>query len=147
MSPKEYTNKNKNISTRTPEESSTYGGAKKNTKNDNRKIKKRVNINIRDSIFRNRIFEIYDNLNDLKSTKELVEEGIHRACKDVMVNKANDLKELGIDINIKTVLKEVKKKFPYQDFPTNNAKARNFYTATICDLLADSITELFLQEQ
>jgi len=143
-SPKEYTNKKKNINVLTPKERSTYSRAKKNEKNGNGKTKRRVSIDFRDSIFRNRIFEIYDNLNDLKSTKDLVEEGIHRACKDVMVNRANDIEESKIDIDIKSVVSEVKNKFPYQDFPADKTKARNFYTATICNLVADSIAELFL---
>ena len=146
MSPKEYTNKKKNINVLTPKERSTYSRANKNEKNGNGKTKRRVSIDFRDSIFRNRIFEIYDNLNDLKSTKDLVEEGIHRACKDVMVNRANDIEESKIDIDIKSVVSEVKNKFPYRDFPADKTKARNFYTATICNLVADSIAELFLQK-
>ena len=146
-SPKEYTNKNKNISVLTLEQDSTYRGSDKSSEKGNGKTKKGVSANFRDSIFRNRIFEIYDNLNDLKSTEELVEEGIHRACKDVMVNRAKDLEKLGVDVNIKSIVSEVKNKFPYQNFPTNNTKARNFYTATICNLVADSLAELFLQRQ
>ena len=143
MSPKEDTNNKKNISIRTPGESSTYSKTKKN---GNRKTKERVSKDFRDSIFRNRIFEIYDNLNDLKSTKELVEEGIHRACKDVMVNRASEFEEAEIEINTKTVVNRVKKEFPYKDFPDDQTKARNFYTATICNLVSDSIAELFLQK-
>jgi len=143
-SPKEYTNKNKSISVLTLEQNSTYSRAKKNGKNGNDKTKKRVSVDFRDSIFRNRIFEIYDNLNDLKSTQELVEEGIHRACKDVMVNRADRFEKSGIDVNIKSIVSEVKTKFPYKDFPTDDTKARNFYTATICNLVADSLAELFL---
>jgi hypothetical protein len=144
MSPKEYTSNKKNISILTPEESSTYSSAKKSSKNGNTKIKKRVSIDFRDSIFRNRIFEIYDNLNDLKSIKELVDEGTQRACKDVMVNRAKDFEKLGVDIDMKSIVKKVRNEFPYSELPTNNTKARNFYTATICNMVADSIAELFL---
>ena len=144
MSHKEYTNKKKNISILTPEKNSTYIGAKKSFKNGNTKIKKRVSIDFRDSIFRNRIFEIYDNLNDLKSIKELVDEGTQRACKDVMVNRAKDFEKLGVDIDMKLIVKKVRNEFPYSELPTNNTKARNFYTATICNMVADSMAELFL---
>lgn len=144
MSPKEYTSNKKNISILTPEESSAYSNAKKNSKNGNTKIKKRVSIDFRKSIFRNRIFEIYDNLNDLKSIKELVDEGTQRACKDVMVNRAKDFEKLGFDIDIKSIVKKVRNEFPYKELPTTNTKARNFYTATICNMVADSIAELFL---
>ena len=147
MSPKEYTSINKNISIRTHEESSTYGRAQNKSSKDNGKTKGRVSKDFRDSIFRNRIFEIYDNLNNLKSTSELVEEGIRRACKDVMVNRATDFEESGVRIDTKHVLKKVKIEFPYQDFPADNTKARNFYTATICNLVAASMAELFLQSQ
>jgi hypothetical protein len=144
MSPKEYTNNNKNISILTPGESSTYSSTKKSSKNGNTKIKKRVSIDFRDSIFRNRIFEIYDNLNDLKSIKELVDEGAQRACKDVMINRAKDFEKLGVDLEMKSIVKKVRNEFPYSELPTNNIKARNFYTATICNMVADSIAELFL---
>jgi len=107
-------------------------------------IKKRVSIDFRNSIFRNRIFEIYDNLNDLKSIKELVDEGTQRACKDVMVNRTKDFEKLGVDIDMKSIVKKVRDEFPYSELPTNNTKARNFYTATICNMVADSIAELFL---
>lgn len=144
MSPKEYTNNKKNISILTPEENSTYISTKKSSKNGNTKTKKRVSIDFRDSIFRNRIFEIYDNLNDLKSIKELVDEGTQRACKDVMVNRAKDFEKLGVDIDMKLIVKKVRNEFPYSELPINNTKARNFYTATICNMVADSIAELFL---
>jgi hypothetical protein len=144
MSPKEYTNNKKNISILTPEKNSTYISTKKSSKNGNTKTKKRVSIDFRDSIFRNRIFEIYDNLNDLKSIKELVDEGTQRACKDVMVNRAKDFEKLGVDIDMKLIVKKVRNEFPYSELPTNNTKARNFYTATICNMVADSIAELFL---
>jgi hypothetical protein len=144
MSPKEYTSNKKNISILTPEEGSTYSSTKKSSKNGNTKIKKRVSIDFRDSIFRNRIFEIYDNLNDLKSIKELVDEGAQRACKDVMINRAKDFEKLGVDLEMKSIVKKVRNEFPYSELPTNNIKARNFYTATICNMVADSIAELFL---
>ncbi len=144
MSPKEYTSNKKNISILTPGESSTYSSTKKSSKNGNTKIKKRVSIDFRDSIFRNRIFEIYDNLNDLKSIKELVDEGAQRACKDVMINRAKDFEKLGVDLEMKSIVKKVRNEFPYSELPTNNIKARNFYTATICNMVADSIAELFL---
>lgn len=144
MSPKEYTSNKKNISILTPEESSTYSSAKKSSKNGNTKTKKRVSIDFRNSIFRNRIFEVYDNLYDLKSIKELVDEGTQRACKDVMVNRAKDFEKLGVDIDMKSIVKKVRNEFPYSELPTNNTKARNFYTATICNMVADSIAELFL---
>jgi len=147
MSPKEYTNNNKNISKRTPEENSTYGRAKKVSRNGKGKTKEGVSKDFRNGIFRNRIFEIYDNLNDLKSIKELVDEGTQRACKDLMVNRAKDFELSGIDLDLKSIVKKIKKEFPYNEFPTNEKKARDFYTATICNLVANSVAEIVLQNQ
>lgn len=147
MSPKEYTNNNKNISKRTPEKNSTYNKTKKTSSGSNGKTKEGVSKDFRNGIFRNRIFEIYDNLNDLKSIKELVDEGTQRACKDLMVNRAKDFELSGIDLDLKSIVKKVKKEFPYNEFPTNEKKARNFYTATICNLVANSVAEVVLQNQ
>ncbi|MGB2691965.1 MAG: helix-turn-helix domain-containing protein [Thermodesulfobacteriota bacterium] len=147
MSPKEYTSNNKIFSKGTLEQSSTYSRAKKSSSNSNGKTKERVSKDFRDGIFRNRIFEIYDNLYDIKPIKELVDEGIQRACKDLMVNRAKDLEDLGIDIDMKSIVKKVKSKFPYKNIPSNDSKARNFYTSTICNMVADSVSDLILQNQ
>lgn len=143
MSPKEYTNNNKNISKRTPGERSTYSRAKKNA---NGKTKEGVSKDFREGIFRNRIFEIYDNLHDLKSIEDLVDEGTQRACKDLIVNRAKDLDQLGFNLDMKEIVKKVKNDFPYNDIPPTEKKARNFYTATICNLVSDTVAELFLQK-
>jgi len=145
MSPKEYTSNNKNISIGTLEKSSTYSRSEKSSSNGNGKAKEGVSKDFRDGIFRNRIFEIYDNLYDIKPIKELVDEGTQRACKDLMVNRAKDLERLGIDIDVKLIVKTVKNNFPYSEIPTNDSKARNFYTATICNLVADCVSDLILQ--
>ena len=178
MSPKEYTNNNKIISKGTPEQSSTYNKRKNGSEESNKKNKNGVSKDFREGIFRNRIFEIYDNLHDLKSaeelveegmkelistytvtielpigrkhlkdeeviaTEELVEEGAQRACKDLMVNRAKDLDDLGIKIDIKIAVNLIKNKFPYNKLPKNKTKARSFYTATICNLVAESVLDM-----
>lgn len=146
MSPKEYTSINKIISKGTLEQSSTYDKRKDGSSERNGKSKNWVSKDIRDGIFRNRIFEIYDNLYDLKTTAELVEEGTQRACKDLMVNRAKDLESLGIVIDIKSLVKEVKNRFPYKDMPEDEKRARNFYTAAICDLVTESVSYLILEK-
>ena len=125
-SPKEYTNNNKNISKRTLEKKVPIVDLIKAQKRAMEKQRSGLVQILEIAFLEIEYFEIYDNLNDLKSTEQLVEEGIHRACKDVMVNRANDLEKLGVDVNIKSLVSEVKNKFPYQDFPTNNSKAREF---------------------
>ena len=142
MSPKEYTNNNKIISKGTPEQSSTYNKRKNGSEESNKKNKNGVSKDFREGIFRNRIFEIYDNLHDLKSAEELVEEGAQRACKDLMVNRAKDLDDLGIKIDIKSAVNLIKNKFPYNKLPKNKTKARSFYTATICNLVAESVLDM-----
>jgi hypothetical protein len=146
MSPKEYTNNNKIISKGTPEQNSTYNRRKNGSAKSSKKIKNGVSKDLREGIFRNRIFEIYDNLSDLKSTEELVEEGVQRACKDLLVNRAKDFDDLGIEIDVKSAVKQIKNKFPYTEFPKNKTKARNFYTATICNLVSESFAEMVLQK-
>lgn len=146
MSPKEYTSNNKIISKGTLEKSSTYGRDNKTSRGGNGKRKERVSKDFRDGIFRNRIFEIYDNLNDLKSIKELVDEGTQRACKDLMVNRAKDFEDLGVDLDMRSIVKIVKNKFPYNEIPSNDKKARSFYTATICNLVAESVLDIVLEK-
>ena len=143
MSPKEYTNNNKNISKRTLGENSTYS---KNKNNGNEKTKERVSKDLREGIFRNRIFEIYDNLHDLKSIEDLVDEGAQRACKDLMVNRAKDFDQLGVNLDMNKIVKKVRNEFPYTNFPPTEKRGRNFYTATICNLVSDTVAELFLQK-
>ncbi len=144
MSPKEYTNNNKNISKRTPELTLTYDSGKKKERNG--KTKERVSKEFRDSIFRNRIFEIYDNLSDLKPVEDLVGEGAQRACKDLVVNRAKDFDRLGVDVDIKSLTNKIVREFPYEKMPETEKRARNFYTANICNLVADSVAEIFLQK-
>jgi hypothetical protein len=62
-----------------------------------------------------------------------------------MVNRAKDLEDLGIEVDIKTAVKMIKNKFPYNKLPKNKTKARSFYTATICNLVSESFAELVLQ--
>ncbi len=75
-----------------------------------------------------------------------MDEGAQRACKDLMVNRAKDFDQLGITPNIKSIVKKVTGDFPYTDIPTTEKKARNFYTATICNLVSNSVAEFFLQK-
>lgn len=141
MSPKEDTYYKKNNSILTHEENPTYGRDKNPDKNVTPNKNKRVSKYFRESIFRKRIFEIYDNLIELKPLEDLVEEGAHRACKDITVNRAVDIKKMDALIDPAEISKQVRKTFPYKKLPSDPAKARNFYTATICDLVSDLISD------
>ena len=140
MSPKEYTYRNKNNNVLTLEENITYSKAKKTNEAGPEKLKERVSKYFRESIFRNRIFELYDNLVDLKTPEDLVEEGAYRACKDVIVNRAKDFDKEGIDINPDRISKKAKQLFPYQEMPKRKSEARKFYTASVCNIVSDLIT-------
>ena len=138
MSPKEYKYNKKNLYILTQEKGLTYGEDEGYDKNVTKKEKNGVIKNLREGIFRNRIFEMYDNLMDIKSIEDLVEEGAHRACKDIVVNKTVDIKKT--KINPLRIAKKIKQDFPYDDLPKNKTKARNFYTAVVCDMVAEAIT-------
>jgi len=143
MSPKEYTYRNKNNNILTLEDNSTYSRGKRSAED---KTQKRVNKYFRDSIFRNRIFELYDNLVDLKTLEELVEEGAYRASKDILTNRAKDFDKNGVNIKPDKISKTVRKEFPYNEMPGRKTEARKFYTAAICNIVSDLISQTMLQQ-
>jgi len=146
MSPKEYTYRNKNNNVLTLENGSTYSRSKKRNGNEAKKTKERVNKYFRDSIFRNRIFEVYDNLVDLKTLEELVEEGAYRASKDVLVNRTIDFDNNGVNIKPDKISKIARKEFPYNEMPGRKTEARKFYTAAICNIVSDLISQAISQK-
>lgn len=145
MSPEEDKYIKKNNIVRTLENTRTYSRGKKNAKNKAEETKQRVSKYFRESIFRNRIFELHDNLVGVKSVEELVEEGAYRACKDVVVNRAKDFERNGVYVNPGEISKQVRKDFPYRDMPKQKTKARNFYTAAVCNMVADLISSAVAQ--
>jgi len=96
----------------------------------------------REGIFRERLFEIYDNLHDMKSIEELVEEGAYRACKETMINRANDLLTNNIKMNPDRIAEQVKLEFPYNKIPEDYDKARSFFVATVCNITSEKISKL-----
>lgn len=140
MSPKEYTYRNKNNNVLTPEVNRNSSKDKKQSRGEEENSKQRVNKYFRDSIFRNRIFELYDNLVDLKTQEELVYEGAYRACKDLLVNRAKDFDKNGVNINADMISKETVELFPYESMPKRKTQARNFYTASVCNIVSDLIS-------
>lgn len=123
MSPKEYTYINKtNIN-----------------KNPNKEEEKRVHKYFRNGVFRNRIFETFDNLYKELTTEELVLEGSYRACREIITNKVNKLSNEKININPSKIANNVKNKFPYKDFPKKTNNARKFFVAKICDITSKEI--------
>ncbi|MCL4245081.1 MAG: helix-turn-helix domain-containing protein [Candidatus Dadabacteria bacterium] len=146
MSPEENKYKKKINSIGTLESNLTYVRIKNGVSKTQDKEKERVRKSIRDAIFRKRIFETYDNLVDIKSIEEIVEEGAHRACKDIAVNRVLDIEEKGTTLDPAKIARKVKNSFPYEGIPKNSeSRARNFYVGTLCELVAEAAAE-FLSE-
>ena len=146
MSPKEDKYKKKINSIGTLESGLTYVRAKNGLSRSQDKEKERVRKSIRDAVFRKRIFETYDNLVDIKPIEEIVEEGAHRACKDIAVNRVLNIEEKGTTLDPAKIARKVKNSFPYEGIPKNSeSKARNFYVGTLCELVAEAVAE-FLSE-
>jgi hypothetical protein len=136
MSPKEYSYNKKTFSIRTPEEKLTYSREKSRGKNNTGNDEKRVSKYLRDAIFRKRIFEIYDNLRDIRPIEDIVEEGAYRACKDIIVNRVLDIENSAVSVDPGKISKLTRKIFPYGDVPRERGKARNFFTSTLCNLVS-----------
>ncbi len=104
--------------------------------------KERVQEYFRNGIFRERLFETYDNLHNIKSIEELVEEAAYKACKEIIVNRANELLKHNIKINEDHIAETVKLEFPYNKIPKSYEKARSFFVATICTITAEKVSSL-----
>ena len=139
-SPKEDAYYNKTISKRTREKNRTYGKKEFPDKKVTKDNKERVSENIRESIFRKRIFEIYDNLRDLKPIEYLVEEAAERACKDIVVNRAAYLEMQGIALDPAEIAAEIRAEFPYEKLPSDESNARNFFTRELCDMVVSFVS-------
>lgn len=146
-SPKEDTYYNKTISKRTLEKNRTYGKRKSSDKIVAKSEKERVSKYIREGIFRKRIFEIYDNLSDVKPIDQLVEEAAERACKDIAVNRAADLQRGNIILDPAEIASLVKAEFPYKNLPDDDTKARRFFTVKVCDLVVWFVSKKQFKKQ
>jgi len=135
-SPKEYPYNNKNQINKKP-----FNVKKQKTKNNTPKNEKKgVHKYFRNSIFRKRLFEIYDNLNHTNPVEELVKEGTLRACKEIIINRADYLSKKSTKINPDQIVEEVRLEFPYKKIPNHTGSARNFFVATVCNLTAEKIS-------
>ena len=139
MSPKEYSYNKKTFSKRTPRENLTYSREKTRGEIVIGNDKKRVSKYLRDAIFRKRIFELYDNLINIKSLEEIVEEGAYRACKDIVVNRVLEIEGKGVFIDPAKVARQARKSFLYKDMPRDKGKARNVFTSGLCDLVSNLV--------
>ena len=129
LSPKEYININNTKINKNPNEKI------------NEKQKERVQKHFRKGVFRERIFEIFDNLYGEIPIDNLVFEGSFKACRDIITNRKEELKE--IPLNPEIIANQVKKKFPYKKTPKETNNARKFFVAKICDTTCDEILNYF----
>jgi len=144
MSPKEYTNNNKTNINKNPLMKQTKRTPKNNFLNSlNAPEKERVRKHIRNGIFRQRIFEIFDNLYQKLDISEIVQEGAYKACKEIMINRTNEMnKKLEISqIDPFDIANQVKNKFPYEKIPTSEGNIRKFFVAKICDITSEEIIQ------
>ncbi|MGH7884932.1 MAG: helix-turn-helix domain-containing protein [Thermodesulfobacteriota bacterium] len=138
LSPKEYTYINNKTISKNPikETGAMTKLAYLKTKKEE---KERVRKYLRNGIFRNRIFETFDNLNKELSLADLVEEGSYKAGKELLVNRFKEISDSDISFNPSSVAEAVKKKFPYDEFPKDSNNARKFYVAKICDMTSEEV--------
>ena len=128
MSPKEYTYINKtNINKR------TYSIKQKKTN-------KKVHTNLKNGIFKTRLYEIYDNMSGVKPLEDIIEEGAYKTIKEIMVNRTVEISENKQILDTEFIVKTVKNNFPYKDIPQEPLKARNFFVSVLCDMVVDNIS-------
>lgn len=141
MSPKEYTNNNKTNINKNPKGKLGNFSERNSVNHMNSSEKERVRKDIRNSIYRNRIFETFDNLYNKLDINELVQEGAYKACKEIMINRINELNNhFEVDqIDPFEIANNVKRKFPYKSFPKSHDNMRKFFVAKICDIASEEI--------
>lgn len=106
-----------------------------------------ISEDLRSAVYREHIFEVYDNLSDIKPLDELVKEGALRACKDMIVNRVALLTENGIKIRADHIAEQVKTAFPYDTLPKDEKRKRKSFVATVCNITAEKILLLFNENQ
>ena len=127
-SPKEYTYINKtNINKR------TYSIKQKKTN-------KKVHTDLKNGIFKTRLYEIYDNMSGVKPLEDIIEEGAYKTIKEIMVNRTMEISENKQILDAEFIVKTVKNNFPYKDIPQEPLKARNFFVSVLCDMVVDNIS-------
>ncbi len=104
-----------------------------------KKNEKKVHTDLKNGIFKTRLYEIYDNLSEVKPLEDLVEEGAYKTIKEIMVNRMAEISEKTPKIDIDTIANLVKTGFPYSDVPKESKKARSFFVTTLCDMVIDSV--------
>lgn len=141
LSPKEYTYINNNNISINPikKEKDMTELSQFINKKTKKEEKERVRKYLRNGIFRKRIFETFDNLNNKLSINELVEEGSYKASKELIVNRLEKVLKTDMILNPVIIAKKVREKFPYEKIPKDSNNIRKFYVAKICDITSEEI--------
>ncbi|MEM4658336.1 MAG: helix-turn-helix domain-containing protein [Candidatus Methanosuratincola sp.] len=71
---------------------------------------------LRAAIYRKRLLEVYDNLSDVKTFPEVVEEAAERASKDIAINRSASLRTCKTKLDPMLTARYVREAFPYDDF-------------------------------
>ena len=127
-SPKEYSYINK-----TQINNRTYNVKQK-------KNNKKVHTDFKNGIFKTRLYELYDNMSGVKSLEDIIEEGVYKTIKEIMVNRTVEMSENKHILDADFIVKTVKNNFPYKDIPQEPLKARNFFVSVLCDMVVDNIS-------
>jgi hypothetical protein len=103
------------------------------------KSNNKVHTDFKNGIFKTRLYEIYDNMNEVKSIEDVVEEGAYKTIKEIMVNRMVEVSEQNPEIDIDSVASMIKTDFPYNEIPKESQKARSFFVTMLCDMVVDGI--------
>jgi len=98
---------------------------------------------LREGIYRNDIFSMYDNLINKISLEDLVGESAYKALKSVFMNSENMLRRV-FDITYSTIdqsqiVGDVKRMFPYDKMPSDCYKRRDFFVAAVANTVTAAL--------
>jgi hypothetical protein len=98
---------------------------------------------LREGIYRNDIFSMYDNLIKILSLEDLVGESAYKALKSVFINSENMLRRV-FDITYGTIdhskiVGDVKRMFPYDKLPLDPYKRRDFFVAAVANTVTAAL--------
>jgi len=99
-----------------------------------------VHTDFKNGIFKTRLYELYDNMSGVKSLEDIIEEGVYKTIKEIMVNRTVEMSENKHILDADFIVKTVKNNFPYKDIPQEPLKARNFFVSVLCDMVVDNIS-------
>lgn len=110
-----------------------------NNTNINKRTYNKVHTYLKNGIYKKGLFETHDNLIGIKPLEEIVEEGIHKALKDIVTNRIVETGSTRDKIDIDEITIKIKNNFPYGEIPENLKESRKFYVNTITNMIIDEL--------